>query len=48
MVRELNEFDNFFFEIQNEPWADHLDTLRNIENKERLSIEDCSKVLYIL
>jgi len=23
MVRELNAYDNFFFEIQNEPWADH-------------------------
>jgi hypothetical protein len=23
MVRELNGFDNFFFEIQNEPWADN-------------------------
>jgi hypothetical protein len=22
MVRELNAFDNFYFEIQNEPWAD--------------------------
>lgn len=23
LVRELNRFDNFFFEIQNEPWADN-------------------------
>lgn len=23
LVRELNDFDNFFFEIQNEPWADN-------------------------
>lgn len=23
MVQELNEFDNLFFEIQNEPWADN-------------------------
>jgi hypothetical protein len=23
VVRELNEFDNIFFEIQNEPWADN-------------------------
>jgi hypothetical protein len=23
LVRELNGFDNLFFEIQNEPWADH-------------------------
>jgi len=23
MVQELNDFDNFFFEIQNEPWADN-------------------------
>jgi len=40
MVRELNEYDNFFFEIQNEPWADHLDTIRNIVDNERLSIQD--------
>jgi hypothetical protein len=23
LVNELNEFDNIFFEVQNEPWADH-------------------------
>ncbi len=23
LVRELNAFDNFFFEVQNEPWADN-------------------------
>jgi len=40
MVRELNEYDNLFFEIQNEPWADHLDTIRNIVNNERLDIND--------
>ncbi len=26
MVSELNEFGNIYFEIQNEPWADQLDT----------------------
>jgi hypothetical protein len=36
MVRELNAFDNFFFEIQNEPWADHPIPVLNIENKEDL------------
>lgn len=36
MVRELNGFDNFFFEIQNEPWADHPVPVLNIENKEDL------------
>jgi len=36
MVRELNEFDNFFFEIQNEPWSDHKVAIYNIENKEAL------------
>jgi len=36
MVKELNEFDNFFFEIQNEPWADHPVPVLNIENKEDL------------
>lgn len=30
MVMELNNFNNFYFEIQNEPWADQTDTvLRN-------------------
>ena len=23
LVRELNSFDNLFFEIQNEPWSDN-------------------------
>lgn len=27
IVRELNGFGNFYFEIQNEPWADQTDTL---------------------
>jgi len=27
MVRELNPYDHFYFEIQNEPWADLRDTL---------------------
>ncbi len=27
LIQELNEFDNFYFEIQNEPWADNKDTL---------------------
>ena len=40
MVKELNEYDNFFFEIQNEPWSDHLDTAQNNRNKESLSIND--------
>ena len=40
MVSELNEYDNLFFEIQNEPWADHLDTIRNNANNERLNIND--------
>ena len=26
IVRELNMFDNIYFEIQNEPWADQVDT----------------------
>ncbi len=30
IVRELNQFDNFYFEVQNEPWASQTDTvLRN-------------------
>lgn len=27
IVRELNSFGNFYFEIQNEPWADQTDTV---------------------
>lgn len=27
IVRELNNFGNFYFEIQNEPWADQTDTV---------------------
>jgi hypothetical protein len=27
LVDALNEFDNFYFEIQNEPWADNKDTV---------------------
>lgn len=40
MVRELNEFDNFFFEIQNEPWSDHTVPVYNIINKEDLRVND--------
>ena len=32
LVKELNEFDNFFFEIQNEPWSDRPTTAVNIAN----------------
>jgi len=42
MVSELNEFDNFFFEIQNEPWSDHAVPVYNIVNKEDLSVGDWS------
>lgn len=27
LVRELNQYDHFFFEIQNEPWAEEKDTI---------------------
>jgi len=27
IVKELNSFDNLYFEIQNEPWADQIDTI---------------------
>lgn len=30
IVRELNEFENVIFEIQNEPWADHAITVTQI------------------
>ncbi len=36
MVQELNTFDNFFFEIQNEPWSDHMVPVLNLVNKENL------------
>ncbi len=37
IVRELNEFNNIFFEIQNEPWADRQVPAYNIVNKEDLT-----------
>jgi hypothetical protein len=40
MVTELNEFDNFFFEIQNEPWSDHNIPVYNIVNKGELKDKD--------
>lgn len=40
MVRELNGFDNFFFEIQNEPWSDHTAPVYNIVNKDELRVND--------
>lgn len=40
MVHELNAFDNFFFEIQNEPWADRQVPAYNIVNKEDLIPND--------
>ena len=42
MVNELNEYDNVFFEIQNEPWSDHAVPVYNIVNKEDLKIGDWS------
>lgn len=42
MVNELNAFDNFFFEIQNEPWSDHTVPVYNIVNKEDLKPGDWS------
>lgn len=33
LVNELNDFDNFFFEIQNEPWSDRGRSVLNIANK---------------
>ena len=40
LVQELNGFDNFFFEIQNEPWADRAVPVYNIMNKEELEPGD--------
>jgi hypothetical protein len=40
MVGELNEYDNFFFEIQNEPWSDHPVAVYNIVNKEDMDPGD--------
>lgn len=40
VVRELNAYDNLFYEIQNEPWADHNVPVYNIVNKEDLEPGD--------
>lgn len=40
MVKELNEYDNFFFELQNEPWSDHTVPVYNIINKDELKAND--------
>ena len=40
IVTELNTFDNFFFEIQNEPWSDNTLPVLNIVNKEELVEND--------
>ncbi len=40
VVRELNEFNNIFFEIQNEPWSDRTVPVLNIANKEELKEND--------
>ncbi len=40
IVRELNGYDNIFFELQNEPWADHNVPVYNIINKEDLNPND--------
>ncbi len=40
MVNELNKYDNFFFEIQNEPWSDNGIPMYNIMNKEDLNPKD--------
>jgi len=42
MVNELNNYDNFFFEIQNEPWSDHAVSVYNIMNVEELEVGDWS------
>ena len=40
LVQELNDFDNVFFEIQNEPWADRPVAVYNIINSEDLKPGD--------
>jgi len=40
MVTVLNANDNFFFEIQNEPWSDHTVPVYNIVNKDELRAND--------
>jgi len=40
MINELNEFNNFFLEIQNEPWSDRPVAVFNLVNKEDLDILD--------
>ncbi len=40
LARELNEFDNIIFEIQNEPWSDRTALGYNIQNKEDRTLKD--------
>ncbi len=40
LVQELNVYDNFFIEIQNEPWSDHNVPVYNIVNREELREND--------
>lgn len=40
IVNELNDFDNIFFELQNEPWSDHAVPVYNLVNKEDLVVND--------
>ena len=40
IVQELNGYDNLFFEIQNEPWADRPVGVYNIMNKEEIKPKD--------
>jgi hypothetical protein len=40
IVRELNEFDNVTFEIQNEPWCDHTISFRIDKNKDTTAADD--------
>lgn len=40
IVRELNVYNNIFFEVQNEPWADRPVVVMNQTNREVLDIND--------
>ncbi|MFN8207397.1 MAG: hypothetical protein U0T82_08315 [Bacteroidales bacterium] len=47
LVRELNEFDNIFFEVQNEPWADHPCLVEIIPNEDVPGAQEWQKLCEI-
>jgi len=46
LVRELNGFGNFYFEVQNEPWADRPDTI--IKRSEYIGADDWRATIQVV